>query len=145
MRLPLTLRPKSPLTLQVVLLLGHAGAAAMLWPIDLTLEVQSAACSLLLASALAVGIGLHRNCLRNLTLRGDGRVELEFADGRRGEASVVAGSTVLPWVVILRIEMGDRKLALLIAADMLNAEDFRQLRVWLRWRCETEGGAQDYS
>jgi hypothetical protein len=145
MRLPLTLCPKSPLTLQAALLLGHAGAVAILWPIDLPLELQSAACSLLLASALAVGIRLRRSRLRNLTLRGDGRVELEFADGRRGDADVVAGSTVLAWLVILRIEMGDRKLALPISADMLNVEDFRQLRVWLRWRRLPEGGAQDYS
>jgi hypothetical protein len=143
--LPVTLLPKSPLALQVAQLVGHGLAAATLWTTELHLGFQLAGSLLLSASALATVIRLRRNRLRTLTLRDAGSVEVEFLDGRHGDAKVQPGSTVLASLVLLRLEMGGRRLVLPLASDMLNAADFRLLRVWMRWRSVAEDEVTGYS
>ena len=53
------------------------------------------------------------------------------------EAEVLAGATVHPWLTIIRLKTADqRKHLLIVAVDSMKAEDFRRLRVFLRWRAE---------
>lgn len=71
--------------------------------------------------------------------------ELEWLDGdevsmqlRRGDAiegRVHAGSFVSEHLIVLRCTQGERRRSrtILIAPDSLEREDFRRLRVWLRW------------
>ena len=63
---------------------------------------------------------------------------LEVRDGPEwGKVQVHPQSTVLPWLVVLRYrpQAGQRWRAWVILADSLPAEDFRRLRVWLKWLC----------
>jgi hypothetical protein len=138
MRLPQTLTPRPSRVLFVAIIAGHLGAAVAVgvtsiafWGIGLSW--------LLIAASL-------RHTLRHLwlerpitiVLRQDGRMEIELASGRRDEARVANNTVVLPWMILLACECGDRRRFLTLPADSLDAESLRMLRLWLRWRTEPE-------
>ncbi len=58
------------------------------------------------------------------------------ASGEWGECEVLGSTYVMPFLTILNLRDGDsgalRRVTLL--PDSLEADDFRQLRVWLRWK-----------
>ncbi len=57
---------------------------------------------------------------------------VEFAD-----AELLAGATVHPWLTIIRLKTQDgRTHRMLAAVDTMKSEDFRRLRIFLRWRAE---------
>ena len=116
------------------------------------LVIQSAAHVLAIAAVLAstvppwlavvlllwVGASLAR--LRrilpagSLVLHGDGRLEPVGADGTPSEALVHPHTLVLSFLVVLLYRQQGRLRSLTLLADSLAPEDFRQLRLWLRWR-----------
>ncbi len=52
-------------------------------------------------------------------------------------ADLLPGAIAHPWLTALRLKKEDgRTCALIVAVDSLNAEDFRRLRIFLRWRAE---------
>lgn len=74
--------------------------------------------------------------------------QLTVAVELRGEfvaAELLPGATVHPWLSVIRLQTEDaRRYTVVIAADSLAAEDFRRLRVFLRWRASLSapgGGA----
>jgi hypothetical protein len=74
--------------------------------------------------------------VRALRLDEDGAVEVLFADGSRQRGLLRAGSCVLPWLVVLRwrAQGGWVDRCVFLAPGMVNAENFRALRVLLRWQ-----------
>jgi len=53
------------------------------------------------------------------------------------EAELLAGATVHPWLTVIRLKTADQgKYMLIVAVDSMKPEDFRRLRVFLRWRAE---------
>lgn len=76
-----------------------------------------------------------------LRLERDGRIALA---GRGQNAFVAAeclpGATVHPWLTVLRLKArGGAKYLLFLAPDSLGRDDFRRLRVFLRWRADFSG------
>jgi len=71
-----------------------------------------------------------------LILHGDGRIETIDADGMASVIILHRHTTVLPFMIILLYRQNGRLAALPLLADSLAAEDFRQLRLHLRWRAE---------
>ena len=60
------------------------------------------------------------------------------------EAELLAGATVHPWLTVVRFNVWDGRRCLLIATvDTMKPEDFRRLRVFLRWQvtANVENGA----
>lgn len=99
------------------------------------------------ALLLAVwGIGLWawrrlRPPLATLRLETDGSVQV--ADEGRDflPATILPGATVHPWLTVLRLELADgRRCALLVTAGVMSSDEFRRLRVFLRWRAGFAGG-----
>jgi len=73
----------------------------------------------------------------SVRLRGDRDGNLEIWHDTQWQAVRLAGSSVvLPGCTVLRIASEHRWLNrnLLVLPDSLPADDFRRLRVWLRWR-----------
>lgn len=73
----------------------------------------------------------------NKTLLLDGDVILLGArNGDQVTAKVLADSLVTPFITVLNMLPQGAYLArsVIILPDSLDAESFRQLRVWLRWR-----------
>jgi hypothetical protein len=71
--------------------------------------------------------------LRRLT---DGRWSMFHADGRTCVGHLHRGSVAHPWLCVVVIADGWRRMQVTIPADALSRDDHRRLRVWLRW-CPT--------
>ncbi len=73
--------------------------------------------------------------VRAIRLRGGRELEVRFAGGRRIAGSVRDGSFVAPWltIVLWRPPGAWIDRAVLILPGMVGNEDFRRLRVLLRW------------
>ncbi len=94
---------------------------------------------------LLVGASLARlrgsSAVAGLILHGDGRLEKVGADGTANELVPHPHTTALPFLVVLLYRQDGRLTALTLLADSLAAEDFRQLRLWLRWRVAQKSAA----
>jgi toxin CptA len=76
-----------------------------------------------------------------LTLREDGVLDYQCLDGTTGCGRVDARSTVTPWLVVILLREDDgRRSSLTLLPDALRAQDFRRLRLWLRWRAVCAAG-----
>jgi hypothetical protein len=64
-----------------------------------------------------------------------GRIEVRTRDGRTMKGRVLDGSFVAPWFTTVRWKPDDGHLSRTIAVlpDMLSGDDFRHLRVLLKW------------
>ncbi|OHC64905.1 MAG: hypothetical protein A2040_08510 [Rhodocyclales bacterium GWA2_65_19] len=89
---------------------------------------------LLILVGASLALARRTEPVASLILRGDGRLETVGADGTASEAAVHPHSVVLSFLVVLLYRQQGRWRALTVLADSLAADDFRQLRLWLRWR-----------
>ncbi|MFZ2627885.1 MAG: protein YgfX [Rugosibacter sp.] len=90
----------------------------------------------LLLALVAVSL-LHQHRLTPVTaliLHGDGRLEKISSDGAASAMALHRHTTVLPFMTVLLYRQNGRLAALPLLADSLAAEDWRQLRLYLRWR-----------
>ncbi len=82
-----------------------------------------------------------------LRLLDDGTLELRDAAQAWQPAVVLPRTTVTPWLCVLAYrragERSGRSIALL--PDHLEAEDYRRLRVWLRWRARVRDASETAS
>jgi hypothetical protein len=72
--------------------------------------------------------------IQSLVLRGDGGLEIVGAEGTATAAIVHPHTLVLSFLVVLLYRQEGRMRSITLLADSLAVEDFRQLRLWLRWR-----------
>jgi len=72
-----------------------------------------------------------------LRLDADCRCEFQTLAGVWHEAVLLGSSFVAPHLTVLNLKPAGGRLAkhLVILPDAIDAEDFRRLRVWLKWRC----------
>jgi len=127
--LPLAIKPSRRLLL--IQSAAHVVAAG---------AVLAAAIPSWLAAVLLILVGASLACLRRtssatgLVLGGDGRLQIVGPDGTASEAAVHPHTLVLAFLVVLLFRQDGRLRSLTLLADSLATEDFRQLRLWLRWR-----------
>jgi len=70
-----------------------------------------------------------------LRLEADGTIQTAATGQGFAPASILPGATVHPWLTVLRLELADgQRRALLVTKGSVNSDDFRRLRVFLRWR-----------
>jgi len=55
--------------------------------------------------------------------------------------SIASGTVVFSQLVVLRVRKNEqrRPMTLVLLPDSMSAEQFRVLRLWLRWRAEPKG------
>jgi len=83
---------------------------------------------------------LHaKNSLLELNLKADGQIDCLTANGKLIEARIARQTTVLPWLIVLRLVPDGAKsmLVQVLLPDALSPEDGRLLRVWLRWKASS--------
>ena len=70
-------------------------------------------------------------------------MEVLQRDGHWSPATVLRSSFVLPWLVVLHLRLEGRRLMLpvVLLPDSMGNDDFRRLRVWLRWSGAAGRGA----
>ena len=135
--LQVTLSPSRRLT--AVLASAHLGLATALLPLPWPTGWTAAAIAFVLAGAVP-GIVLHalrrsRSAIVRLELRLDGGIRLHHRDGRQSHGIVNADSTVTPWLTVVGVKVPGRwrSIHVVVLPDAIDAEDFRRLRVRLRW------------
>ncbi|MCF8198407.1 MAG: hypothetical protein K9J42_06550 [Sulfuritalea sp.] len=93
-----------------------------------------------LTAGLLVAVGASLASMRRLqavaglTLHGDGRLETVGIDGTASEAFVQPQTVVWWFLVVLLYRQDGRLRSTVLLADSFDSDDFRQLRIWLRWR-----------
>jgi toxin CptA len=142
--LRLKLRPSWRLA--ALLLVLHGAALGALWLLTFPLWARLSVIAALVASLV------HALRDRALLLGGAAVVELDCGeDGALGfvqrdgtclDAEVLPASAVHAGAVLLRVRAaGERRArSIVVLADSLEPEDFRLLRVWLRWRRRLSAG-----
>ena len=131
---PLTIPLRPSRRLLLVQAIAHlvAGGAVL---------VSTIASWLAAALLLLVGLSLTRqqrlSPVTAIVLRGDGNIDIVGADGTVIEAAVHPHTLVLSFLVVLVVllyRQQGRLRSLVLPGDSLATEDFRQLRLWLRWQ-----------
>lgn len=74
-----------------------------------------------------------------LRLHGDGSLELRAAGQDWQPAVLLPRSSVTPWLCVLAYRSEGKTHSLALYPDSLHPDDFRHLRVWLRWRAQVAG------
>ena len=114
--------------------------AGVPWPLQIALPIAGAL--ILLAFHAAYRLAPPLKCLR---IEADGKIS-----GRpTGQAGflplrLLPGAAVHPWLTVLRLDGKGRAYWLLIAADSAAPDEFRRLRVCLRWCADVSDGAGDF-
>lgn len=134
-----TLQPRFSRTLGTLLVVAHLASLALVCIAPLRGDVQFVVSLLLLASCLFY---LRRDCLLlapgsivSLRLDQDGACSYQVRGGEWFEATLLGSSLVMPWLSVLnyRPETGRGMRSVVLFPDSIDAEDYRKLRVLLRW------------
>jgi hypothetical protein len=109
---------------------GAAAGAFLVVPWPLVARIG---CLIVLAVSLVYS--LRPPCIVSFRLYRDGVVECVLSDGVCLLANPLPDTTVFSWLVVLRlgVEDGKRVISLPLLPDHLSREEFRVLRLWLRW------------
>ncbi|EXI68609.1 MAG: hypothetical protein AW08_00921 [Candidatus Accumulibacter adjunctus] len=112
----------------------HLLAAGSVW----LLPWSSAARSLLLLPiAISAWICLRPSPINGIRLGADGDLALRDVSGTTVACQVQPETTVFGRLVVLRVRDDQaRRRSLTLLPDSLSSEQFRLLRLWLRWRTD---------
>lgn len=126
--------------LAIILSLAHFAVAGLLWPLALSSGIK-----VIIVAALIISL-IHYLRRDALLTANNAVVALELSDEmpctlitRSGEsiACTILGSTfVAPYLTVLNLKFPENffTCSVVILPDSMDAEQFRQLRVWLRWK-----------
>lgn len=138
--LSITLRHSYLLVLFLVAM--HALALACVWLVPLALAAKIGV-AVGVVSSLVLSLRHHvwragRRCVRAIRLNGECDISLQGQDGVWLEVKLLPNSFVSPYLTVLNLSLeGERRARhVVLLPDVMDAEQFRQLRVWLRWRCK---------
>ena len=140
MRFPVSIELHRSRFLSLLLVLSHAlafGCVFVLpWP-------WSGRLPLLVLIGVSVWRAWRPSRIRVLCLRAADRLDCRLADGTCVALEVGADSTVFSPLIVLRLRVGDemRISSLVLLPDQMSSEEFRALRLWLRWHTEPSAGA----
>ena len=136
----LRVAPKSSKRLALLLSVGHLAAIALVWPLAVPLWLKL---GLSLALSLSLVFFIRRDALLiardsivTVDLYEDGSCALQTQAGEWQDCALLDSSVISPYLTILNLKSESRwqvRYATLLP-DSLEAEDFRRLRVWLRWK-----------
>ena len=132
----LMLRPSSLLAALLATVILGACLIVLCMPAHLMLRLG--ACLLIItAGAYAMmqhaWLSLPTSC-RGLELNAKGELQLLLNDGKSLAVTISPVSYINASVTILNVlDSRHRRFSVILTADRVEAESFRQLRVWLRW------------
>jgi len=135
--------------LAVALTVAHAGAAAVLIPLSMPLWAKLAIAAAIGASLLQTLWGKallkSRTSLVAVELRGAGGLAVQTRNGQWHDARLLGTTYVAPLLTVLNLKLSERIIArhVVIVPDNADADDFRRLRVLLRWVYGKSGARSD--
>ncbi|GHU20250.1 hypothetical protein FACS189475_08830 [Betaproteobacteria bacterium] len=119
--------------------LMHCAAAVVFfflpWPLPLRIVLPG-------ALAISLVYALRPPRIVSLRLHGNGDLECALSDGTLRPAILLPDTTVFSWLVVLRLRVEDEKgtISLPLFPDHMSREEFRLLRLCLRWNSRNEPG-----
>jgi toxin CptA len=140
--LEITLSPSRILT--ILLAISHGLTVAIVALLDVPLSAR------LLGGAVVVVAGaysirrdarlLGAQSVREIRAKSDGHVELGLSNGSRATGRWAQGSFVTPvlTVALIRLDSNRKLRRIAILPDMLAADSFRELRIYLKWKATPE-------
>jgi hypothetical protein len=129
--------------LAALLIAAHAGIMAVLVIIDIAWWLRAVA---IVAIATSLALQLRRSVLRigdrcavGLHVGGDDVLVVETRSGGKLQCEVLPGTFVSSLITVLNLRARDdrRRLNSIVCCDCVDADVFRKLRVWLRWKAQT--------
>ena len=132
-----TLKPSR--TIAVALVLAHALAATTVMPLELSLSAKAA---LILVLGLSMFHAIYRHALLRTTravvaieVKDQCTAVVEGRDGSWRDARILGSTYVTPRLTVINLKVSGERLArhVVLVPDNVDAADFRNLRVLLRW------------
>ena len=126
--------------LAAVLILAHAAAIVVVVMVELPQWLKVVAIALLIAQCAVVvrrqALLRGANAATAIEITSDHRINVESRSAGWCEYEVLGSSYVAPYLTVLNLRQSGTRVAkhVLLLPDSLNTDDFRKLRVWLRWK-----------
>lgn len=145
---PLQVELKPSPRLAVLLFAAHSGSLLLLAILPLPLWIIVPIAALLLWSAVHT-ISRHArrqgaNAVTALELADREQLQFRTGDGAWHRGQLLNSSTISLWMILLNLRTDrGRTLHVVIPGDGIGADDFRHLRVWLRWGPRPAGEEAD--
>lgn len=140
--LSITLRPSYLLALLLVAMHALALTSAWLVPLALAAKIGTA---VPLTASLALSLQRHvwragKRSVRAIRLNGECDISLQGKDGVWLEITLLPSSFISPYLTVLNLSLEGESMArhVVLLPDAIDKEQFRQLRVWLRWKCKSQ-------
>jgi hypothetical protein len=132
---PIQIELRRSRLLLVLLLLFHVFALACVLVLPWPWALRAFLFYLIMLSA---GYSVRVSRIVALRLSEQAEIECTVATGDRISAKVRPDSTVFSQLIVLRLQLDDEKRIrnLPLLPDSLSAEQFRVLRLWLRWHAK---------
>ncbi len=126
--------------LAVILAMGHIGVAALVLFVEIAPVWRVAALVLLLASWIyevrVAALLRAADAVIALKIAPDNTLSLRLRSGEWHDCEVLGSTCVTAGLTVLNLrQAGRRRLrSVVLLPDSMPADDYRRLRVWLRWR-----------
>jgi hypothetical protein len=93
---------------------------------------------------VSLGYALRPARINGLQISGRSRLDCLLVGGSRIGVAVLQDSTVFNRLIVLRLRIGEEKRVskLVLLPDHMSADQFRLLRLWLRWHAESKEDAE---
>src|SRR5258708_301096 len=137
--LKISLRPSW--ILAAVLAGAHGGAIAVIVIVDMTLWLELIAIAALIVNLVAAlrrtALLLAPDSVVAIEIGSDDTLSIQTRRGSRIDGCEVLGSTyVAAFLAIINLREPETRAIrhVVLLRDSIDAEDFRRLRVWLRWK-----------
>lgn len=126
--------------LAIILSLAHFAAAGLLWPLALSWGIK-----VIIVAALIISL-IHYLRQDALLTASNAVVALELSDempctlitrsGKSITCTILGSTFVAPYLTVLNLKLAGKffMCSVVILPDSMDTEQFRQLRVWLRWK-----------
>jgi hypothetical protein len=127
--------------LSLLLVLFHALAAGCMIALPWLWPLRSV---LLVLVGVSLGYALRPARINGLQISGRSRLDCLLVGGSRIGVAVLQDSTVFNRLIVLRLRIGEEKRVskLVLLPDHMSADQFRLLRLWLRWHAESKEDAE---
>ena len=128
-----------------ILTLAHGAAIALVILVSVPLWAKIVAAVVLLVHLTIVlrqyALQLAAGAAVAIEISSDNHFSIQTRSSEWHEYEVLGSTYVMPYLTVLNLRQSDSRAITRIALlpDSLHAEDFRRLRVWLRWK---EGSLQ---
>lgn len=136
----LIIHRKPSYRLAAILSLAHLAAAGLLWLLELPLGINAIAAVALVFSLIYYlrqdALLTANDAVEFLELSGEMQCTLTTRSGESMGCSILGGTFVTPYLTVLNLKSAGKYFtrSVVILPDGIDIEEFRQLRVWLRWK-----------